>query len=224
MYRDDANAKREVLLTVRPAWRARNIRWVMLAACGVLLSLLLVRQPTTTFHLSRTRDFGWDDGHSAAGELCERRIWMDCGPVALGDGSVNPRTSVVFGRHDVLAWLAASSPETLDYSGGGLPYASSALATLALAVAILVALRMRVVRLVRVGPELRIEDRRTDAVLVGEVRSVDLQSASATRHGIVFVLEDGRRVPVGAPSFPMNEALAVRRNVREALEMDVRST
>jgi hypothetical protein len=43
------------------------------------------------------------------------------------------------------------------------------------------------------------------------------------RHGIAFVLDDGRRVAVGESSLRMADALALRANVRATLDFAINS-
>jgi hypothetical protein len=188
---------------------------------GALLLLLLVKRPMTTIHLERQTDW---DSDGAKGELCERRIWVVCGAVSSGDGSVNSGSAYAFTRPDVTAWLHASRSSTFDVADGGAPYLPSGIVVLAMAGAALVTLRRRVVRLVRIGPELRVESGgRASSVLLREVRTVDIESAAVNRHGITLALVDGRRVAVGAPSLRMTDALLVRGNVRAALDFAINS-
>ncbi len=150
MYRD-AGTRPEVLITLRPLWRARAVRLVLVGAVAAIALVLLAVRP-----------FGY---------------------------------SIV-----------------------------AALVVFAVTTAVLVTMRRRRVDLVRNGPELRVEDgSSTSSALLNEVRGVELDSASASLHGLVLVLSDGRRIPLGAPSLRMVDALAVRRRVRRALDLAVSS-
>jgi hypothetical protein len=79
-------------------------------------------------------------------------------------------------------------------------------------------IRTRRLTVVRAGRELRVrEGRLRESVLVGEVMDVDIDTRGERAHAVVFVLRDGRRVPIGAPREFMDHAASDRRAIREAL-------
>jgi hypothetical protein len=78
--------------------------------------------------------------------------------------------------------------------------------------------RTQKLMVVRAGRELRIrEGRRRESVLVGEILDVEIDTRGVHVHDVVFVLRDGRRVPVGAPRALMDHAASDRRTIRNAL-------
>ncbi len=93
-------------------------------------------------------------------------------------------------------------------------------AALVALVLLFVALVVRTRRLTvtRVGRALRIRcGKRESSVLASEVLEVDVDTEAVQAHTVVFVLRDGRRIPVGEPHERMSDALADRRALREAL-------
>jgi len=78
--------------------------------------------------------------------------------------------------------------------------------------------RTQKLTVVRAGRVLRIrQGRQKESVLVGEVLGVEIDTRGERMHALVFVLRDGRRVPIGEPREFMDHAAADRRTIREAL-------
>ena len=204
-------------MTVRPLWRRASIFGVFFTASVALaLLVVLLRWPTTVIHLERDTTSATD----ATGTLCHGHSPWSCHRVTSSDGSVNPASATVFSRPDVMEWVYGSREHSFDYSGGGVPLVPAVLGLVAVTACSLAWLRRAVVRLVRIGRELRLETGRDIAVMMrSEVRAIDIDSASAVRHGLVFVLEDGRRIAMGKPRLRMSDTLKMQRHLRAALDL-----
>ena len=99
----------------------------------------------------------------------------------------------------------------------GPTYRNVALVTVPLLVGALL-VRTRRLQVTRRGRVLRIRSgKRESSVLASEVLEVEIDTEAVRAHTVVFVLRDGRRIPVGESHERMLDALSDRRALRDAL-------
>ncbi len=126
---------------------------------------------------------------------------------------VRPTAAILF-----CVGFASVAATVVIYARDHLGATCVALGAFALVTLLAMVIRTRTLTVVRAGRELRVrEGRMRESVLVGEVLDVDIDTRAVRAHAVVFVLRDGRRVPIGEPREFMDHAASDRRAIREAL-------